>query len=172
MVYTWHPWAGCHVQVHEVIERATGQAARCTLGDTPVAGLQEIPVWMLDPVACGATRAVPQPVAILSALMSLRALLAAVVGGADHALRPSKLASPESSGDRHATASAPTAPVRSTARTRPDTRTVDTDAAGLERLIGELRSWLRLVSRRKTCAPKRSEPDASRTTAPIWDLPL
>lgn len=38
------------VRVHDVIERATGTAARCTLADAPMARLQEIQVRMLDPV--------------------------------------------------------------------------------------------------------------------------
>ena len=79
------------LSVHDVIERATGTAARCTLTDAPVARLQEIPVWMLDPVACSATRAAAQPVAALSALMSLRALLAAAMGGGGPVPRRAKL---------------------------------------------------------------------------------
>jgi hypothetical protein len=85
---------------------------------------------MLDPVACGAMRATPQPVAALSALMSLCVLLAAA--GKGHVPRRATLASPESSGDCHATASAPTAPVEPAARTRPDARAVDSDAASLK----------------------------------------
>ena len=131
VVYGWHPWAGRAVRLHEVIRRAAGTAVRCTPVDAPAARLQEIPVWMLDPVACGAMRAAPQPVAALSALMSLRVLLAAA--GKGHVPRRVTLASPESSGDCHATASAPTAPVGPAARPRPDARAVDSDAASLER---------------------------------------
>ena len=53
VLYAWHPWAGRPVRLEEVIARATGAAARCSLVDAPVTRLQEIPVWMLDPVACG-----------------------------------------------------------------------------------------------------------------------
>ena len=130
VVYGWHPWAGRAVRLHEVIRRAAGTTARCTLVDAPAVRLQEIPVWMLDPVACGAMRATPQPIAALSALMSLRILLA--VAGKGHVPRRATLASPESSGDRHATASAPTTPVGPAARLRPDARAVDSDAASLE----------------------------------------
>src|SRR3954471_2686127 len=79
--YAWHPWAGRAVRFHEVIERATGTAARCSLADAPIARPQEIPVWMFDPVACRTMRAAPQPVAALSVLMSLHALFADAAGG-------------------------------------------------------------------------------------------
>jgi hypothetical protein len=52
----WHTWAGQTVRVYEVIERATGSAARCSLVDAAVARVQEIPVWMLDAAACCQTR--------------------------------------------------------------------------------------------------------------------
>ena len=134
--YAWHPWAGRAVRFHEVIERATGTAARCSLADAPIARPQEIPVWMLDPVACRTMRAAAQPVAALSVLMSLHALLADAAGGEDRVPTRARLASPESPGDRHATASAPTAPVGPATRTRFDEQTVDPDAAGLERPAG------------------------------------
>jgi len=39
--------------------------------DEPIARLQEIPVWMLDPVACGAMRAIPQPVGLSQSFLAL-----------------------------------------------------------------------------------------------------
>jgi hypothetical protein len=59
IVYGLHPWARRAVRIHEVIGRAAGTAARCTLADAPAARLQEMPVWMLDAVACKATGAMP-----------------------------------------------------------------------------------------------------------------
>src|SRR3954454_18407176 len=56
VVYAWHPWAGRLVRLHEVIERATGASARCSLVDATNARLQESPVWMLDAVVCRTTR--------------------------------------------------------------------------------------------------------------------
>src|SRR3954447_15278966 len=48
VVYAWHSWAGRPVRLHEVIERATGASARCSLVDATIARLQEIPTWMLQ----------------------------------------------------------------------------------------------------------------------------
>src|SRR5688500_17710579 len=130
VLYAWHPWAGRLVRLHEVIERAVGAAARCSLVDAPLTRTQEIPVWMLDPVACRTMRATGEPVAALSALTRLHALLAdAANGAARQAPSRAALTSPESRGDRHATSSAPTAPA---ARTRPDGWPCDADhPAGL-----------------------------------------
>jgi hypothetical protein len=52
IAYSWHPWAGRTVRIHEVIDRKTGAAARCSRVGTTVARVQEIPVWMLDTAAC------------------------------------------------------------------------------------------------------------------------
>ena len=30
VIYLWHPWAGCTVQIHEVVEKASGNVARCS----------------------------------------------------------------------------------------------------------------------------------------------
>jgi hypothetical protein len=137
VLYAWHPWAGRPVRLEEVIARATGAAARCSLVDAPVTRLQEIPVWMLDPVACGTVRATGQPVAALSALRSLHALLADAARDRDRAPSKARLASPEFRGDRHATSSAPAAPAVPATRARPDERATDPGhAAGLGRSAG------------------------------------
>src|SRR3954452_24361087 len=137
VLYAWHPWAGRTVRLEEVIARATGTAVRCSLVDAPVARFQEIPAWMLDPVACGTVRATGQPVAALSALRSLHALLADAARGGDRAANGPRLASPEPRGDRHATSSAPAAPAVPATRTRPDERATDPGhAADLGRSAG------------------------------------
>ena len=59
-----------------------GTAARCSLVDALLTRTQEIPVWMLDPVACRTMRAAGEPVAALSALTRLHALLAEAANGA------------------------------------------------------------------------------------------
>src|SRR3954447_16161052 len=134
ILYAWHPWAGHTVRLEEVVARATGTAARCSLVDAPVTRFREIPVWMLDPVACGTVRATGQPVAALSALRSLHALLADAATDRGRAPNRPRLASPEPRGDRHATPSAPAVPAT---RTRPDERATDPDhAAGLGRSAG------------------------------------
>src|SRR3954470_20373418 len=117
VVYAWHPWAGRPVRLHEVIERATGASARCSLVDATNARLQEIPVWMLDAVVCRTTRTTAQPVAALPALAALRALLSDAMRGAPTG---AAVASPESCGDRHATPSSPAAKAAPSTRPRPD----------------------------------------------------
>src|SRR4051794_41506675 len=117
VVYAWHPWAGRPVRLHEVIERATGASARCSLVDATNARLQEIPVWMLDALVCRTTRTTAQPVAALPALAALRALLSDATRGAPTG---AAVASPESCGDRHATPSSPAAKAAPSTRPRPD----------------------------------------------------
>ena len=75
MAYAWHPWAGQLVRVHEVIERATGAWARCSPVGADIVRQQEIPAWMLDASVCRAMWRAPEPVAAVSALVALRALL-------------------------------------------------------------------------------------------------
>src|SRR4051794_14921322 len=116
VVYAWHPWAGRPVRLHEVIERATGASARCSLVDATNARLQEIPVWMLDAVVCRTARTTAQPVAALQALAALRALLSDVTRGAPIG---AAVASPESCGDRHATPSSPASKAAPSTRPRP-----------------------------------------------------
>src|SRR3954467_2712093 len=95
VVYAWHPWAGRPVRLHEVIERTTGASARCSLVDATIARLQEIPAWMIDASACRTTRTTAQPVAALSAMAALRALLSDAMRGASTG---AAIASPESCG--------------------------------------------------------------------------
>ena len=61
VVYAWHPWAGRSVYIHDVIERATGAAARCSLAGVAAARVQELPVWMLDTAACCPVRLTQEP---------------------------------------------------------------------------------------------------------------
>ena len=138
VVYAWHAWAGRLVRLHDVIERATGAAARCSrcsLVNATSPRLQEIPVWMLNPVACRSAQATGQPVAALSALTTLHALLAdAARGAAREAPSGAAVASPESRGDRHATPSSPDPQAAPATRPRPDERISDADrSAGLGR---------------------------------------
>ena len=131
VLYAWHPWAGRRVLLHEVIERAAGVVARCSLVEALLTRLQEIPVWMLDPVACRTMPATGHPVASLSALTALHALLANTASGW------AALASPESRGDRHAAPSSPNPQPKPATRPGADERTSDADRpAGLVRPAG------------------------------------
>jgi len=104
IAYRWHPWAGRTVHIHEVIERTTGAAARCSLAGATVARVQEIPVWMMDAAACCSARLAAEPTVALSALAGLRVLLSeAMLLEAAAAPSDAKMASPDSyRGDRHA----------------------------------------------------------------------
>jgi hypothetical protein len=139
IAYSWHPWAGRTVRIHEVIERTTGATARCSLVGATVARLQEVPVWMLDTAACCQTRLAAEPVAALSALAALRILLLeALQFAATEAPSDAGIASPDSyRGDRHATASSPATTAA------PSTRSLLGEPAigikrstGMERLAG------------------------------------
>ena len=119
IAYSWHPWAEQTVRIHEVIDRTTGAAARCSLVGATVARVQEIPVWMLDTAACCWTVLAAEPTVTLSALAALRALLSeALQLGATETPSDARLASPDSyRGDRHAAGSSP--PPTATPSTRP-----------------------------------------------------
>ena len=82
VAYAWHPWHGRSVRAHEVVERATGSWARCGLAGADAARLREIPAWMLDASVCRSMRKSAAPVAALSALAALRALLSEVMASA------------------------------------------------------------------------------------------
>src|SRR5208283_1755346 len=75
VAYGRHPWVGQTVRVHDVIEKAAGSVTRCSLADDGVRRAQEIPAWMLDAAFCQTMRDAAHPVADLSALIELRALL-------------------------------------------------------------------------------------------------
>jgi hypothetical protein len=63
------------VHVHQVLEREAGAWAQCSLVGADVARQKEIPTWMLDASTCRTMRRSAEPVAALSALVALRALL-------------------------------------------------------------------------------------------------
>lgn len=124
VAYPWHPWHGHPVRSHEVIERATGTWARCSLAGSDAVRLREIPVWMLDASVCCSVRRVPSPIAALSALLALRALLSKATTDAAAKSPGAAIASPaQQSGDRHA----PPLPTDTSVPTQslPDTATAD-----------------------------------------------
>jgi hypothetical protein len=82
VLYTWHPWAGCIVHIHEVIEKAAGDVARCSHDDGASGRLLELPIWMFDRSACAPMRVEAFPRVDIAALRALRLLLgAAAIGG-------------------------------------------------------------------------------------------
>jgi hypothetical protein len=167
IAYCWHPWAGRTVRVHEVIERTTGVAARCSLVDAAVARVQEIPVWMLDAAACCQTRLAAKPAAALSALAALRMLLLeARQAAATEVPSDAGIASPDSyRGDRHATPSPPAPTTASATRSlvgEPAARTGR--GTEMERVAGSDAADIgRLAYSRADGAPRRRGPGAGRT---------
>ena len=98
VAYRWHPWAGRMVRVHEVIDKAAGLLARCSLIGDAVSRAQEIPVWMFDAAWCRTVRGAAHPVVGLDALLALRSLLLEADAGpipAEMNLEAATIASPE-----------------------------------------------------------------------------
>jgi hypothetical protein len=79
VLYPWHPWAGCIVHIHEVIEKAAGDVFRCSHDDGASGRLLELPIWMFDRAVCAPVRVGAFPQADIAALQALRALLDATV---------------------------------------------------------------------------------------------
>jgi len=105
VAYAWDPWAGhsVRIHIHEVIEREAGAWARCGLTGADVARLREIPTWMLDASICRAMRRASEPIAALSALLALRALLTEAMGATKTAPSWAEVAcAPPHRGGRHA----------------------------------------------------------------------
>jgi hypothetical protein len=48
LLYPWHPWAGCLVDIHEVVEKAGTEVFRCNLSGRASARWLEIPDWMFE----------------------------------------------------------------------------------------------------------------------------
>src|SRR5260221_6016027 len=80
LFYPWHPWAGCLVHIHEVVEKAGREIFRCSLSGRATGRWLEIPAWMFDRAARAAWRVGAAPyvdIAVLTAL-SLAARTASV----------------------------------------------------------------------------------------------
>src|ERR1700682_5110166 len=58
---SWHPWAGCLVHIHEVVEKAGREVFRCSLSGRVSGRWLEIPAWMFDRAARAAWGVGPPP---------------------------------------------------------------------------------------------------------------
>src|ERR1700676_498836 len=70
LLYPWHPWAGCLVHIHEVVEKAGREVFRCSLSGRASGRWLEIPAWMFDRAARAAWRVGAAPyvdIAVLTA---------------------------------------------------------------------------------------------------------
>jgi hypothetical protein len=123
VLYPWHPWAGCIVHIHEVIEKSAGDVARCSHDDGALGRLLELPIWMFDRSACAPMRVEAFPRVDIGALQALRVLLdAAAIGGVAARLASSnarlsaaaRVSHDQNRGEAHATSTA--------ASTRPSRR--------------------------------------------------
>jgi hypothetical protein len=77
--YSWHPWVGCVVLVHETIEKAGSVVLRCSRDDGLTGRWLELPAWMFDRAACLLMQVARHPHVDFVALSALSALLAETV---------------------------------------------------------------------------------------------
>ncbi len=85
LLYSWHPWCGLQVAVHEAITRADGIAFRCTLTGSDGDRWLEVPAWMFDRATCpDQARLAAQPSVGLIALSALAELLRPTSSNALH----------------------------------------------------------------------------------------
>jgi hypothetical protein len=80
VLYPWHPWVGCVVLVHEVIEKADGVVLRCSRDGEATGRWLELPAWMFDRATCLSMQVACRPRVDFAALLVLSALLAETVG--------------------------------------------------------------------------------------------
>ncbi len=81
VAYSWHPWAGRIVRIHEVTRRGGADVLRCCLADEQSRWCLELPAWMFDRAVCAPMRLAGAPVAAVGALQALQALLKGVSAG-------------------------------------------------------------------------------------------
>src|ERR1700738_5075693 len=94
LLYPWHPWAGCLVHIHAVVQKAGREIFRCSLSGRASARWLEIPSWMFDWAARAAWRVGAAPYVDLAVLTALATLLQDVtsVSGTPSQLRDSSAA--------------------------------------------------------------------------------
>src|SRR6202045_4334248 len=94
LLYPWHPWAGCLVHIHEVVEKAGREVFRCSLSGRASGRWLEFPAWMFDRAARAAWRVGAAPYVDIAVLTALATLLQDVtsVSGAPSQLRDSSAA--------------------------------------------------------------------------------
>lgn len=89
LLYPWHPWAGCQVHIHEVVEKAGGEVFRCSCTASRSDRLLEVPSWMFERAASATWRIGAAPHVDGAAFAALAMLLqdATPVAGASPQLR-------------------------------------------------------------------------------------
>lgn len=77
LLYPWHPWAGCHLHIHEAVERAGSDIFRCSKTGAMSDRWLEIPAWMFDRAVCALVRIGVAPQVDIGTLNALARLLRA-----------------------------------------------------------------------------------------------
>jgi hypothetical protein len=83
VLYLFHPWAGCIVDIHEVVKKSTGDVCRCSRDCHVTGRYLELPIWMFDRAACAAIRIEAHPRVHVAALSALMVLLRQAAGTGD-----------------------------------------------------------------------------------------
>src|SRR5215831_11319880 len=73
--YSWHPWHGRAVWVHATLVKRGRAVAHCSLEDIQTSRVLEVPLWMLDVVACCKTRVSQPGFASIPSLRELKEVL-------------------------------------------------------------------------------------------------
>src|SRR5215472_12178376 len=73
--YSWHPWHGRAVWVHATLVKRGRAVAHCSLEDIQTSRVLEVPLWMLDVVACCKTRFSQPGFASIPSLRELKEVL-------------------------------------------------------------------------------------------------
>ena len=81
VLYSWRPWSGRSVYVHELIDKAGALVLRCNLTGRRLDRLLEVPVWRLDRLACACCCPVGMAHVNLERLHALAGLVYDAVSG-------------------------------------------------------------------------------------------
>jgi hypothetical protein len=73
--YSWHPWCGRVVAVHQTFAKNGRVVSRCRIDENAEARHLEIPEWMFDPVICRRMQLAAVPTVSCEALQDLKSLL-------------------------------------------------------------------------------------------------
>ena len=76
VVYSWYPWCGRRVFVHEVTVKGHVRIFRCAATPDSAGRRLEIPDWMFERAACCGLRHAESPQADRAALEGLKSLIA------------------------------------------------------------------------------------------------
>lgn len=73
--YTWHPWCGRVVVVHQTFAKNGRVVSHCRIEENSEVRHLEIPEWMFDPAICRRMQLAAVPTVSCEALLDLKSLL-------------------------------------------------------------------------------------------------